>query len=119
VIEKHYTLDKSRPGNDHYHAFDPDDFARLSAELQQLRSLLGSGVKDVLPAEEAARMGARRSLVARVRIPAGTRLTADLLDVKRPGTGIPPAFLDELDGWTAATDIDEDTTLGWEMLTRA
>ena len=118
VIEKHYTLDKTRPGNDHYHAFDPEDFARLAAELQQLRSLLGSGVKDVLPAEQAARAGARRSLVARVRIPAGTRLTADLLDVKRPGTGIPPAFLDELDGWTAATDIDEDTTLGWEMLTR-
>jgi N-acetylneuraminate synthase len=118
VIEKHYTLDKSLPGNDHYHAFDPDDFARLAGELRQLRSMLGSGVKEVLAAEQAARVGARRSLVARTRIPAGTRLSADLLDVKRPGTGIPPSFLDELDGWTAARDIDEDTTLDWEMLTR-
>ena len=26
VIEKHFTLDKTLPGNDHYHAGDPDDF---------------------------------------------------------------------------------------------
>jgi sialic acid synthase SpsE len=118
VVEKHYTLDKSLPGNDHYHAFDPEDFVRLSAELGQLLGLLGSGVKEVLPAEEAARVGARRSLVARTRIPAGTRLTPELVDLKRPGTGIPPSFLDELGGWTAARDIEEDTTLGWEMVTR-
>ena len=44
------------------------------------------------------RAGARRSLVARVRIAAGTPLTPELLDVKRPGTGVPPALLDELEG---------------------
>ena len=26
VIEKHFTLDKTLPGNDHYHAGDPEDF---------------------------------------------------------------------------------------------
>jgi N-acetylneuraminate synthase len=119
VIEKHYTLDKSVPGNDHYHAFDPDDFRALRARLDELRMLLGPGEKVVLPAEEPARVGARRSLVARAAIARGTPLTAELLDVKRPGTGVPPSFLDELGGWVAARDIPEDTTLEWEMLVRA
>ncbi len=119
VIEKHYSLDKTLPGNDHYHAFDPADLVELRARLEGLRTLLGSGEKVVLPAEEPARVGARRSLVARVAIARGTPLTQELLDVKRPGTGVPPAFLDELDGWVASCDIAEDATLSWEMLTRA
>lgn len=118
LVEKHYSLDKTLPGNDHYHAFEPDEFRALRARLDELRTLLGPGEKVVLPAEEPARAGARRSLVARVAITQGTRLTADLLDVKRPGTGLPPAFLDELDGWVAACDIPEDATLEWEMLAR-
>jgi N-acetylneuraminate synthase/N,N'-diacetyllegionaminate synthase len=63
-------------------------------------------------------MGARRSVVARVDIATGTKLSAELLDVKRPGSGVPPAFMSDLDGWRAAVDIAEDTTLEWSMLTR-
>jgi N-acetylneuraminate synthase len=118
VIEKHFTLDRTLPGNDHYHAFDPADLSRLVGELERLRVLLGPEVKHVLPVEEAARIGARRSVVARVDIPRGTRLTPDLLDVKRPGGGVPPAFLADSDGWSAAVDISEDTTIEWSMLAR-
>lgn len=28
VIEKHFTLDKTLPGNDHYHAGNPSDFKK-------------------------------------------------------------------------------------------
>ena len=116
IIEKHYTLDKSLPGNDHYHAFDPADFGRLRSELDRLHVLLGSGTKDVLPAEEAARLHARRSLVARGDIPAGAVIDEAMLDVKRPGTGIEPARIGEVVGRRAAVAIPDDTTLLWEML---
>jgi sialic acid synthase SpsE len=118
VIETHFTLDRTRPGNDHYHALDPRDLARLVSELERLQSVLGSPRKQVLPVEQAARIGARRSVVARVDIARGTPLTPALLDVKRPGGGIPPAFLAQPDGWRAAIDIPEDTTLEWSMLAR-
>lgn len=118
VIETHFTLDRTRPGNDHYHAFDPPELRRLVDALERLRALLGPPVKQVLPVEEAARLGARRSVVARVDIPRGTRLSPALLDVKRPGGGVPPAFLVDPDGWRAAVDIAEDTTLEWPMLER-
>lgn len=116
VIEKHFTLDKSLPGNDHYHAFDPGDFRALRIELDDLRELLGAPRKQVLPAEEAARLHARRSLVARVDIPAGTRIEASMLDAKRPGTGIEPRELKSVVGRIASASIAEDETLQWAML---
>lgn len=116
VIETHFTLDRTQPGNDHYHSFEPPELARLIDQLGRLRTLIGPPVKQVLPVEEPARTGARRSAVARVDIPAGTRITSDLLDVKRPGGGIEPSFVLEPDGWRAAVDIPEDTTLEWAML---
>lgn len=118
VIETHFTLDRTLPGNDHYHSLDPDDLARLVGELERCRALLGAPVKRVLDVELPARTGARRSAVARVDIPKGTPLTSDLLDAKRPGGGVPPAFLADSDGWRAAVDIAADTTLEWQMLAR-
>jgi N-acetylneuraminate synthase len=119
IVEKHFTLDPSLPGNDHYHAFDPEGFARLRARLDQTRALLGGPSKDVLAAEEAARTHARRSLVARAAILAGTVLTEELLDVKRPGTGIAPTELAAVLGARAAADIPADAILTWSLLERA
>lgn len=118
VIETHFTLDRSLPGNDHYHALAPDDLRRLVDELAQLRTILGPASKRVLDVEQPARLGTRRSAVARVDVPRGTRLSSDVLDVKRPGGGVPPSFLSQADGWTAGVDIPEDTTLEWWMLVR-
>lgn len=116
VVEKHLTLDRTLPGNDHYHALDPDGFAELRRRLTQASQLLGAPRKEVLDVEEAARIGARRSLVARTPIASGAAITAAQLDVKRPAGGIPPMCFDEIVGARAAVDIPEDTTLTWEML---
>ena len=56
-----------------------------------IRLLIGPPLKQVLEVEQPARVGARRSVVARVDIPKGTGLSHHLLDVKRPGGGVPPA----------------------------
>jgi N-acetylneuraminate synthase len=116
VIEKHFTLDKTLVGNDHYHAFDTQDFVALRARLDHLRRLLGRGRVEVLGAEKAARLHARRSLVSRGLIAAGRTIDAAMLDVKRPGTGIEPRELPRVLGMRAATDIPDDTTLQWAML---
>ncbi len=118
VIETHFTLDRALPGNDHYHALDPSDLGRLVSELAEARQLLGRPEKRVLDSELPARLGARRSVVARVDIAAGTPLADELLDVKRPAGGIPPSFLDDPASWEAATDIPEDATLDWSMVRR-
>lgn len=115
VLEKHFTLDKTLPGNDHYHAMDPDDLAAFRRRCERVALLRGSGVKDVQACEAAARRHARRSLVAASRIPAGARLREDMLVAKRPGHGISPEHLDLLVGRRAPREIAEDTVLTWEL----
>jgi sialic acid synthase SpsE len=118
LVEKHITLDRSHPGPDHPFAIEPSELTDLVAHIRDVEAALGDGIKRGPSDEEAAEMftKARRSVVATCRIPAGTRITREMLTIKRPGFGIKPKFIDTLVGRIAAVDIDEDDVVTWEML---
>lgn len=116
VIEKHYTLDKSLPGNDHYHAMDSEDIKRIVEEIEKLKVILGEGRIDYLESELGARQNARRSIVANRDIKKGEILAADDLTFKRPGCGISPSRINEVIGIKAVCDIPEDKVITWNML---
>ena len=116
VVEKHFTLDKTLPGNDHYHAMDPQDARRILEGISFVQSLRGSYALSSLETESSARLNARRSLVAVGDIPKGTVLTREMLTFKRPGTGISPQYLEQVLGRRTARDIPDDTPLQEEML---
>jgi sialic acid synthase SpsE len=115
IVEKHFTLDKTKPGNDHYHAMDPEDLRLFRQQQAYLEKLLGSGTIGNSANEEMARRFARRSLVASRRMAAGQKVTREMVGVKRPGTGIPPQGMEDLIGKHASRDIEEDTILQWDM----
>jgi sialic acid synthase SpsE len=73
-------------------------------------------VKKPVASEEKARRLARRSIVAKCAIPCGEVVTASMLVIKRPGTGIEPLSLRDVIGKRAKTNIREDEVLQWEML---
>jgi len=116
IIEKHFTHDKSLPGNDHYHAMDESDLREFHRKLNWCISLLGDQKKKSLPTEEVARRNARRSLVAACDIKKGTRIGVDQLTWKRPGTGISPKEISQVQGKVAKMDIKEDQVLDWDHL---
>jgi N-acetylneuraminate synthase len=105
-------------GNDHYHAMDPDDIRAFRRQQTFIEALMGDGELGEVSTQEAARKFARRSLVAARDIPAGTVVTADMIAVKRPGTGIPPQDIEKLLGTAAITRIPDDTILHWDMFGR-
>tara|TARA_Y100000758_G_C16042806_1_gene418815 strand:- start:96 stop:1157 length:1062 start_codon:yes stop_codon:yes gene_type:complete len=115
IIEKHFTLDKTIPGNDHYHAMDPDDIRRFRQSCGYMASSLGDEVKQVWPCETEARRHARRSLVANESIRKDQVVEEDAIAIKRPGTGIPPKDLKALIGRKALKDIEPDEILHWDM----
>ena len=119
IIEKHFTDDKRLPGNDHYHAMDQDDLRKAVDQCERARVLLGSGVKEVGPAEQDARRFARRSLVAARALPEGHTLRPDDLLIKRPGTGIPPTALGDVVGRRLARRVVEDEVLTYGHLEAA
>ena len=116
IIEKHFTLDKTLPGNDHYHAMDPADLALFVENIRLVWKALGSEQRSLVPGEMIARKYARRSLVARTAIGKGEKITEANLTTKRPGTGIPSQQYDNVIGQFAKVDINADTILNWSML---
>ena len=116
VVEKHYTLNKTLKGNDHYHAMDDADANAIIDGIAFVDTLCGSGELRCLDSEAKARQNARRSIVAACDIKAGTVITEDMLTFKRPGTGISPTRIDEVIGKKAACDIADDTILDESML---
>ncbi|ERJ01131.1 MULTISPECIES: N-acetylneuraminate synthase family protein [Eubacteriales] len=115
IIEKHFTLDKSLIGNDHYHGMDPSDAKHLLEGIDFIEQIKGSGELHCLNSEKVARANARRSLVSLCRIPKGTIITEDLLTYKRPGTGISPDKIQSVLGKVASLDIEEDTVINYSM----
>ena len=116
VIEKHFTLDKTLPGNDHYHAGDPEDFKRAIDNFRWIDKVLGSPEKTVLECEQVPRREARRSLVLTRDMKAGEVIRAEDLMPKRPGTGISPTFTEVVIGRAVKQDLPEDTILTWDMV---
>lgn len=116
VIEKHFTLDKSLPGNDHYHAGDPEDFKKAISNFRWIDTVIGSGEKTVLECEIVPRREARRSLVLTRSMCAGEIIRPTDLMPKRPGTGISPEFIEIVVGRRVVRDLEEDTILTWDMI---
>ncbi|NLX10168.1 MAG: acetylneuraminic acid synthetase [Chloroflexi bacterium] len=116
VIEKHFTLDRSLPGDDHYLSVDPTQLATMVRNFRIIEKALGDPHFGVQLKEDAARSYARRSIVSAQFIPMGTRITPEMLIMKRPGTGIPPSEVPRLVGRTATVDIQPDTIINWDMV---
>ncbi len=116
VIEKHFTLDKSLVGNDHYHAGEPDDFKKAIENFKWIERIIGNGDKSVFPCEEISRREARRSLVLTRDMAAGEIIKSSDIMAKRPGTGISPKYTDVVVGRKIVRDLEEDTILQWEMI---
>ena len=115
IIEKHFSHDKTLPGNDHYHAMDKEDLKHFHSRMDKLLELIGSSHRQPLPTEDISRKNARRSLVSSRFIQAGQTILEEDITWKRPGNGIDPRELDRVIGKTSIQDIEEDTLLNWRF----
>lgn len=93
VIEKHFTLDKNLPGPDHWFSSDPKELSQLIQAVRYAEKSLGSCIVKPTPKEMEMRKIARRSIVATRDIIAGEKIARNMIEFKRPGTGLPPKFL--------------------------
>lgn len=116
VLEKHFTHDKTLPGNDHYHAMDRNDLKHFRQRTERTFGLLGTFELTALESEAPARANARRSLVAACPIPKGKTIEYADLTWKRPASGISPREMPLVLGKKASRDIEEDEVMKWQML---
>jgi sialic acid synthase SpsE len=86
-IEKHFTLDKTIKGNDHYHSMDPNDLKILRNNSNLLNECMGLKHKVCIPSEKNSQNNARRSIYTTFPLKKNTILTKDNLICKRPYIG--------------------------------
>lgn len=113
VIEKHFTLDKSLPGNDHYHAMDDNDLKSIKKELNFQKQIIGVANLEYGKNEIPARENARRSIVIIKNKKMGEIIEKKDIAFKRPGIGILPEEYKQVIGKRLKKDIIEDTILQW------
>ena len=111
VIEKHFSLDKTLKGNDHYHSATPEDLKELITESEIAWSMRGNGLLDIENVQLEARQQARRSIYAAVDIEKGKKISEEMLIMLRPGTGLPPTEIDNVVGRIAKQDIPAKSKL--------
>lgn len=116
-VEKHFTIDNKLPDSpDHKLSANPKELAEMINMIRTIEKAKGCFHNGYYPAEEAAFLNARKSLVSNCLIKKGTVITEEMLTAKRPGTGIYPEFSSFVVGSTAKIDIPEDITITKDMI---
>ena len=108
VIEKHFTLDRKFPGPDHKASLEPLELKEMVANIRNIETALGDGIKRVTTSEVKNKEIVRKSLVATNVIVAGDLFTAKNIGIKRPGIGISPMRRDEVIGKRASRNFIVD-----------
>ncbi len=116
MLEKHFTYDKQADGPDHMHSADPDEMRAIVDAVRENEVMRGHGIKMPAEAERVTRRNNRKSIVLCRDVKAGERIDTGAVDIKRPGYGIAPKFLEQVLGRRAARDLEKEDVLQWEDL---
>jgi len=84
VFEKHFTMDKNRRGNDHYHSFETQDTIDLIENLRLVRDALLFSEENYVTIQQDARQYARRGLYAKTNMQIGDVISESNVEALRP-----------------------------------
>jgi sialic acid synthase SpsE len=115
VIEKHFTLARADGGVDSAFSLEPEEFAALVRDTSTAWRALG-GVRYGPTDRERGSLKFRRSLYVSRDLTAGEVLTAENVAVVRPGSGLPPKYIDAVLGHTVRRRVARGTALTWDLL---
>lgn len=114
LIEKHFTFDRSLQGPDHSFSSNPHEFHQLVQAVRDIEVSLGNSQLGVTKSENEGRRNFRLSCQATVGLKAGTRLSSEHIGCRRPGTGFPPKYRDQLSGLVLKRDVLRGHIFTWK-----
>jgi sialic acid synthase SpsE len=142
IVEKHFTLSRTDGGLDDPIALTPEDFSLMAQAVRKVEGkereeaidsiasefgrerverVLGTGIKTLAPSEKLNYERTNRSIHARRAIRAGEALSGDNIAVLRTEKilrpGLPPDWMERLEGKKAARDIPDGEGVTFDDLT--
>ena len=116
VIEKHFTINKKLRGPDHKISADPKQMKNLIMQIRQIEEMFGTGIKKPQPSELRNLVMARRSIHTTQKVKKNSRLTSEMIAIKRPAVGILPKFYDKILGKKTKRNLLIDEPIKWSDL---
>lgn len=113
-IEKHFTLDRSMEGPDHFYALEPDELKAMIDGIRAAHEAIGDGEKRILQAERD--QGRRNGLWVAISASKDDVVTAELLEVKRPAVGIKARHRAAVIGARLKRNVSAGEPLTWDDL---
>lgn len=99
VIEKHFTIDKSMEGNDHKVSLLPNEFLDMVLKIREVEEALGNGgERFITQGEMINRENLAKSLIINRDLNKGETITRDMIEIKSPGQGLQPLYINQLIG---------------------
>lgn len=116
IIEKHFTIDNTLPGPDHKASLEPEELKQMVSAIRNVETILGGYAKKPTPSEKEIMTLVRKSIVANQDIKKGVILRRNMLDIKRPGTGLSPMQIENLLGRKTKKPITKDELIRLNMV---
>lgn len=111
VFEKHFTLDNSLPGPDHWFSANPVELGTWSDSIKISFKMMGNSEIKPTILENQMKSISRRSIVALNYIEKGEKFSSINIGLRRPGDGLPPSMFESLIGKKAKNSIQKNQTL--------
>lgn len=115
IIERHFRNGITQYGPDYHISSDELGYRRIIKSARKIELGLGEERKRPSNTELKNLKTNRVSIIAMKDIKSGTKITEDMIDIRRPGTGLAPSIFDALIGNKVIKDIKKETPLQWKM----
>ncbi|MFH1506864.1 MAG: FAD-dependent oxidoreductase [Candidatus Omnitrophota bacterium] len=113
VIERHFTLNKYLEGPDHILSSDPAEMSELVINSIMIPQIIGDGIKRIRLVEFETINKFRKSLFAARDLVKGETLNSSKIEIKGPGHGIMPKYIDLIIGRKTKRAIPKDYPITW------
>ncbi len=116
VVEKHFTLDKTRIGMDNNMATEPTEMKELVEQCHEMYSAMGRTERIITEDEQQQRAKMRISIVAARDIKVDETISEGMIKFMRPGDGIAPSEVKQVIGCKVLSDVNKGHLIRWEYL---
>lgn len=116
IVERHFKDPRNPSGPDDVHSLSKQEFSNLIYSIKGIEKSFGSGIKSPVVSEQKHLLTNRVSIIAMHKIPSNTIITEEMIDIRRPGTGIQPVHYSEIIGKKTCQVIEKEQPILWDFL---
>ena len=116
VIERHFKHPDNKSGPDAILSSDEKEMKYIIKTTRKIEKARGDGIKRPSKSEYKNRLQNRVGICSLKDIPKGTVITEEMIDIRRPGSGIQPQFFEQVVGRITRKDIQKDEPVTWDLV---